>query len=174
MFWLSSQSVIFLESFQLILDKLNPETKQREAKILFLRSTQTFKVLMEDLQFLRSFWIPFCANLKAQKQALMLTVTRWINHFRNQRLVSLPCYYLSSSLTLKPSCMRLKLYWAIQTFKLLIELLQFLWSFLIPVCAYLKAQKQALMLIVTRRINPSKNQRLVSLSCCYFSSNNSL
>ena len=136
MFWLSSQSVIFLESFQLILDKLNPETKQREAKILFLRSTQTFKVLMEDLQFLRSFWIPFCANLKAQKQALMLTVTRWINHFRNQRLVSLPCYYLSSSLTL-----RLKLYWAIQTFKLLIELLQFLWSFLIPVCAYLKAQK---------------------------------
>ena len=38
---------MFLESYQQIPDKLNPETKQRETKILFWRSIQTFKFLME-------------------------------------------------------------------------------------------------------------------------------
>ena len=66
---------MFLESYQQIPDKLNPETKQYETKILFWRSVQTFKLLMEGLQFLRSFSISFCAYLKAQKQALILLST---------------------------------------------------------------------------------------------------
>ena len=66
---------MFLESYQQIPDKLNPEAKQHETKILFWRSIQTFKLLMEGLQFLRSFSIPFCAYLKAQKQALILLST---------------------------------------------------------------------------------------------------
>ena len=44
---------MFLESYQQIPDKLNPETKQYETKIIFCRSIQTFKLLMEGLQFLR-------------------------------------------------------------------------------------------------------------------------
>ena len=53
MFWSLNQSVMFLESYQQIPDKLNPETKQYETKIIFCRSIQTFKLLMEGLQFLR-------------------------------------------------------------------------------------------------------------------------
>ena len=42
---------MFLESHQQILYWVSPATKHHEAKILFLRSIETFKVLMEGLQF---------------------------------------------------------------------------------------------------------------------------
>ena len=41
---------MFLESHQQILYWVSPATKHHEAKILFLRSIETFKVLMEGLQ----------------------------------------------------------------------------------------------------------------------------
>ena len=58
---------MFLECYQQIPEKLNRETKHHEAKILLLKSIQTFKILMKDLQFLKSFWFSFCAYLEEQK-----------------------------------------------------------------------------------------------------------
>ena len=89
---------MFLESYQQIPDKLNPETKQYETKILFKRSIQTFKLLMEGLQFLRSFLNPLLCLFEGTKTGTDTTVKRWKNPSRNQRLVLLSwCCYLSSN-----------------------------------------------------------------------------
>ena len=88
-FWLLNQSIMFLESHQQILYWVSPATKHHEAKILFLRSIETFKVRMEGLQSLLCLF----GGKKSGTDACCHEMTKSLN----QRLVSLSCCYLSSN-----------------------------------------------------------------------------